>query len=172
MTHAIDDLDIEIIDILSADGRASASEIAQRIGKVSERTIRNRIAALLESRQIVISAIPDSTLTQPGVEAEVMIDVRPGCVESVAAVLAEYDQVGYLAATTGDFSLIASVFGDTNTDLLDFAETHIAQAEGVRRVNINLVMRLYKVFGTRTTALSKDSGASPPRLRRRNLRVK
>ncbi|MCY4137623.1 MAG: AsnC family transcriptional regulator, partial [Rhodobacteraceae bacterium] len=84
MSQQIDDLDREIIEHLTVDGRASASEIAQRIGKVSERTIRNRISALLQSRQIVIGAIPDPVITEPGVHAEVLIDVEPGLIDKVA----------------------------------------------------------------------------------------
>ncbi len=157
VSQQIDDLDREIIEHLTVDGRASASEIAQRIGKVSERTIRNRISALLQSRQIVIGAIPDPIIAEPGVQADVLIDVEPGMIDKVAAALAEYDQVGYLAATTGDYSLNASIFAETNAELLDFAEKHVAKSEGVRRINISLVMRLYKVFNTRTTALSRES---------------
>ena len=152
MSQQIDDLDREIIEHLTVDGRASASEIAQRIGKVSERTIRNRISALLQSRQIVIGAIPDPIIAEPGVQAEVLIDVEPGMIDKVAAALAEFDQVTYLAATTGEYSLNASIFAESNTELLDFA-----RSDGVRRINISLIMRLYKVFNTRTTALSSDS---------------
>ena len=78
-------------------------------------------------------------------------------IDKVAAALAEFDQVIYLAATTGEYSLNASIFAESNTELLDFAERHVARSDGVRRINISLIMRLYKVFNTRTTALSSDS---------------
>ena len=159
MGQQIDDLDREIIEHLALDGRASASDIAQRIGKATERTVRNRIAALLQSRQIVISAIPDPIIAEPGVQAEVLIDVEPGKIDEVAAALAEFDQVGYLAATTGDYGLSASIVAETNAELLDFAERHVAKSDGVRKINISLIMRLYKVFNTRTTALSRDARA-------------
>ena len=77
--------------------------------------------------------------------------------DSDAATLAEFDQVGYLAATTGEYSLNASISAKTNAELLDFVERHIAKSDGVRRINISLIMRLYKVFNTRTTALGRDS---------------
>ena len=57
----LDDLDRTIIGLLTEDGRLSASEIAGKIGGVSERTVRNRITALLQSRMIVIGAIPQIT---------------------------------------------------------------------------------------------------------------
>ncbi|MGL6208331.1 MAG: Lrp/AsnC family transcriptional regulator [Paracoccaceae bacterium] len=156
---SLDAIDREIIAILSTDGRASAAEISQRIGKTSERTIRNRISSLLQSRQIVIGAIPDPTVAEPGVQAEVMIEIEPGRIAEVAAALGALDQVFYLAATTGEYGLSASIMGASNTELFEFAEARIAKAPGVRRINISLVMRLYKIFGTRTTALPDESAA-------------
>ena len=81
----LDDLDRTIITLLGVDGRLSASEVAARIGGVSERTVRNRITALLQSKMITIGAIPDPTAMGREVEADVMIEVAPGRVESVAS---------------------------------------------------------------------------------------
>lgn len=61
----LDDLDRSIIALLTEDGRLSASEISTRIGGVSERTVRNRISALLQNRHIVIGAIPDPRIPRP-----------------------------------------------------------------------------------------------------------
>ena len=73
--------------MLGVDGRLSASEVAMRIGGVSERTARNRISALLQSKMITIGAIPDPTAMGLEFQADVMIEVAPGMVESVAVVL-------------------------------------------------------------------------------------
>ena len=165
----LDDLDRTIVALLTEDGRLSASEIAIRIGDASERTVRNRIAALLQNRHIVIGAIPDPTAMGRDVQADLQIEVEPGRVEQVAAELGEYDEVGYLAATSGDFNLVAAVFFDTNAELLDFTENTIGKISGVRRVAINMILRMYKVFGTRTNALSRSAiqnGAAPRRARK------
>jgi Lrp/AsnC family transcriptional regulator, regulator for asnA, asnC and gidA len=151
----LDDLDRAVIAMLGEDGRLSASEIAQRIGNVSERTIRNRITALLQSKMIVIGAIPDPTAMGRDVQADVMIDVQPGMIESVAVALGEFDEVGYLASTTGRFNLSAAVFVATHADLQDFCETVIGSLPGVRRVEPWVILRMYKAFGTRTTALTE-----------------
>jgi Lrp/AsnC family transcriptional regulator, regulator for asnA, asnC and gidA len=151
----IDDLDRTVIAMLTEDGRLSASEIASRIGGVSERTIRNRISALLQNRHITIGAIPDPTSVGREVQADVFIEVQPGRVDEVASVLAEHDQVGYLAAITGEFNLSAAVFVATNADLLEFSERVIGRIPGVRRVVPCLILRMYKVYGTRTTALNR-----------------
>lgn len=151
----LDNLDRTIIAMLSEDGRLSASEIAQRIGGASERTIRNRITALLQSKMIVIGAIPDPTAMGREVQADIMIEVEPGMVEGVAVVLGEFDEVGYLAATAGPFNLTAAVAVATHADLQDFCENAIGSLPGVRRVEPWVILRMYKAFGTRTTALNE-----------------
>ena len=149
----LDDLDRKIIALLGVDGRLSASEVAARVGGVSERTARNRIAALLQSKMITIGAIPDPTAMGLEVQADVMIEVEPGMVETVAVALGDYDEVGYLATTTGRFNLSAAISVASQADLLDFCENAVGQLQGVRRVEPWVILRMYKAFGTPTTAL-------------------
>lgn len=151
----LDDLDRTIVTLLSVDGRLSASEVAARIGGVSERTVRNRISALLQNRMIIIGAIPDPTAMGREVQADVMIEVVPGMVERVAVALAEYDEIGYLAASSGQFNLTGALSVASHAELLDFCENTIGRLEGVRRVEPWVILRMYKAFGTRTTALTE-----------------
>lgn len=153
--YELDDLDRTIIGLLTEDGRLSASEIAAKIGTVSERTVRNRITALLQSKMIVIGAIPDPTAMGRDVQADLMIDVEPGRLEEVAIALGEYDEIGYLAATSGGFNMTGSLFVETHAALLDFCENVIGKIPGVRRVEPWVILRMYKAFGTRTTALNE-----------------
>jgi Lrp/AsnC family transcriptional regulator for asnA, asnC and gidA len=149
----LDDLDRKIIALLGVAGRLSASEVAARVGGVSERTARNRIAALLQSKMITIGAIPDPTAMGLEVQADVMIEVEPGMVETVAVALGDYDEVGYLATTTGRFNLSAAISVASQADLLDFCENAVGKLQGVRRVEPWVILRMYKAFGTPTTAL-------------------
>jgi len=154
----LDGLDRQIIGYLTEDGRLSASEIAGRLGTVSERTVRNRIAALLQNRHIVIGAIPDPTAMGDGLKADLMIEVAPGMVESVAIALGEHDEIGYLAAIAGPFSLTAAIVVPSHAALLEFCESTVARIPGVRKVEPWLILRMYKVFGTRTSATARDDG--------------
>ena len=157
----IDATDRQIIAILQEDGRLSASEVASRIGSIAERTVRNRIASLLQNRHIVIGAIQDPTTLGHEVQADILIETDPGQTESVAKQMVEYDQIGYLASMTGEYNLGASVSGISNSDIHEFIETKISTIPGVRRVNTSIVMRLFKIFGTRTnTAVKAFSGTS------------
>ncbi|MDH6232966.1 Lrp/AsnC family transcriptional regulator for asnA, asnC and gidA [Mesorhizobium soli] len=155
--YQVDDLDREIIGHLTEDGRLSAAEIAGRIGSVSERTVRNRIAALLQANMIVIGAIPDPVALGRDVQVELIIEVEPGRLDEVAILLAEYEEIGYLAATSGTSNLSASLFVTDHAALLDFIDQELGKLPGVKRVTSSVVLRLYKVFGTRTTALNRGT---------------
>ena len=155
--YLIDDLDRDIIRHLTEDGRLSAAEIAGRIGSVSERTIRNRIAGLLQAKMIVIGAIPDPVALGRDVQVELLIEVEPGKLEEVAIQLGEYDEIGYLAATSGTANLSASLFVADHAALLEFIDQELGKLPGVQRVTSSVVLRLYKVFGTRTTAITRGT---------------
>lgn len=155
----LDDLDHKIIAILQEDGRLSASEVAGRIGNIAERTVRNRIASLLQNKDIVVSAIPDPTKVGGDVQADLLIETAAGESDAVARRMVEFDQVGYLCAMTGEYNLGASIIANSNADLHEFIEAEISTIPGVRRVNTMMVMRLYKVFNTRTSAVGV-SGAT------------
>ena len=105
----------------------------------------------------MVSAIPDPTSVGLDVQADLLIETAPGEADTVAHRLAEFDQVSYLCAMTGEYNLGASVLADNNADLHHFIETEISTTPGVRRVNTMVVMRLYKVFNTRTTSHVKSS---------------
>jgi Lrp/AsnC family transcriptional regulator for asnA, asnC and gidA len=71
---------------------------------------------------ITIGAIPDPTAMGLEVQADVMIEVEPGMVESVAVALSDYHEVGYLATITGRFNLLAAISVASQADLLDFCD--------------------------------------------------
>lgn len=147
----LDKLDFEIIELLREDGRLSASEVAGRIGNIAERTVRNRIANLLQNNHIVISAIPDPTMVGQEVQADLLIETVPGQANEVARQMVEHDQISYLCAMAGQYNLGASVMAESNASLHEFIENEISTIEGVSRINTMIVMRLYKVFNTRTS---------------------
>lgn len=142
----LDEIDRKIVTLLSRDGRASAAEISNQIGEVSERTIRNRISSLLASGRVVIGAMIYPTIDETSVQADVTIDVAPGQIDVVARQIAQLRSVMYLASTTGRHALVASVIRPTLTDLHDYVERKIGKIEGVVAVEPNLVTRVYKFF--------------------------
>lgn len=110
---------------------------------------------MLQSRRIAIAVIPDPTAMGDGVKADLMIEVAPGQIETIAAALGEHDEVGYLASATGPWNLIASVMVADHAALFRFCETMVAALPGVRKVEPRITLKMYKVYGTRTTALNR-----------------
>ena len=155
-----DALDRAIITLLTTDGRLSASEVALRIGTVSERTVRNRISALIQNRLIVIGALQDPTAMGREFMADLIIEVAPGRLEEVAQALAAFEEVHYLAAMSGPNSLIASITLATHKQLLDFSESTVAGIPGVVRITSNVILRMYKTFGVRTSVHAAAAAAA------------
>ncbi len=120
--------------------------MSQQIGEVSERTIRNRITILLQSGRVQIGAIIYPGVNDSSVQADVGIDVQPGRIDEVARQLEPLDAVMYLASTMGEYALIATLVRPTLIELQDYVEAEIGKIPGVRRVNLNLVTRVYKFF--------------------------
>jgi DNA-binding Lrp family transcriptional regulator len=55
--YEIDEKDVKIVNLLLEDGRMTASDIARKIGDISERAVRYRIDRMVEEGVIRVSAI-------------------------------------------------------------------------------------------------------------------
>ncbi len=69
----LDDLDRAIVSAMSNNGRMSPAEIAERVGDVTERTIRNRLKTLIEKRLIYMATIPDPRAMGDSLHAEALL---------------------------------------------------------------------------------------------------
>lgn len=151
----LDDIDLQIIDLLIEDGRRSAAEIAQIVVGVTERTVRNRIYALIEKKIIQISAIPDPIALGLTAIADVFIEVEPGSLYEVAEKLVAYDNISYVACSTGDSDISLQVVAQTNAELFAFVTDELSRISGVRKVTTSIVPVILKRFGYRTRSIIK-----------------
>ena len=125
--------DWKIIALLNEDGRMPSAEIARRLGKVSARTVTNRIEALTGKGIINIRAIVNPEKVGYGVLADVFIEVEPGQVREVAEGVAEFPQVSYVACATGDTDVSISVRARNIEELFNFVTEKVGNIPGVRR---------------------------------------
>ena len=109
----MDDLDINIIDILQKDGRASNAKIARGVG-VSEGTIRRRLKKLIGDNTIQIVALPEPSKLGYTTEAMIALQVDPGKIEDVAAALSKSTQTVNVSITTGAFDDGEVITGSTS----------------------------------------------------------
>ena len=112
----LDDLDRQIIAALQANGREPFRPMAGRLG-VSEATIRNRYARLVDGGVLAVSAI-----TNPiglGYDAMAMLGLGvEGPPERVADELATWDEAIYVVIVAGRFDLLVEVVARDRHDLL------------------------------------------------------
>lgn len=156
----IDEVDLAIIDFLIEDGRMSCEEIAARIGDISARAVRYRMNAMIEHDVIQVSAIPDPQALGLSVIADVYIEVEPGSVFDVGNRLASYDNVVYVACSTGDRDISIQVAAHTNSELFAFVADEVGNIPGVRKTTTSITPMVLKRFGYKASALARPVSPS------------
>ncbi|MQG07461.1 MAG: Lrp/AsnC family transcriptional regulator [SAR202 cluster bacterium] len=140
----MDDLDVNIINLLQLDGRASNAKIAREAG-VSEGTIRRRLKKLIENGYLSVIAIPNLDRLGFATTAMIGIQTEPGMSEKVATTIAELEQAHYVAVTTGSFDVFVWVGTDTAENLGSFLREQVGVINGVQRtetfVNLSIKKR-------------------------------
>lgn len=153
--YKLDEMDLAIVDALGDNGRLSPSEIALKIGDISERTVRTRLAALIENKLIYVGAMSDPSALESNVLADVVVDVEPGKVSEVADRLVDYECINYVAITSGGYSIALAMSAKTNLELIEFVDTVIGKIPGVRATNVVILLSILKTFGWTTKSAEK-----------------
>lgn len=131
-SDAVDELDLQIIDLLQLDARSSNRRIAAELG-VSEGTVRARIRRMEDEKVIRITGIAHPAAFGMGVSAYVGFDVDGGKVNKVAQRLLDIDQVSMVMTSLGDYDLLAVVVAPSREALVDFVLDDLGSIPGVRR---------------------------------------
>jgi len=143
MNH-LDKLDLGIITHLQKDGRKAYTEIAKEL-KVSEGTVRNRVARLIEDKVIQIVGMADPYELGYDAPAMVGVSVHPPLLEEAAKKLAALPQVSYLVLVSGEFDLLVEVMCRDRDHLTTTLNEQIRTIEGVTRTQTLLILHTYKM---------------------------
>lgn len=143
MNNQLDHIDEAIISLLRSDGRTSNAEIARRIG-VSEGTIRNRLARLIDDDFVRIVAVTNHYKLGYHIDTFVAIDADIDKITDVANRLSEMDEVRYVSIATGIYSLICAVSFKSQEDIYRFITEKLAPIPGVRKADTAHVLRVVK----------------------------
>jgi Lrp/AsnC family transcriptional regulator, regulator for asnA, asnC and gidA len=140
----LDSIDRDIIHQLQIDGRKSFTDMARILG-MSEGTIRNRVARLLDERVIQIVGMIDPS--QLGFDAPAMIgvQVQPSLLEEVARVVAAFSEVSYLIMVSGEYDLFVEVLCKDRDHLGKFLYGKLSLVPGILRTQTFLTLRTYKM---------------------------
>lgn len=140
----LDETDIGILEILRKNARTHFLGIAKKL-RVSESTIRKRVKELEKSGIIKkYSAIVEPSKLGYGSVALVGIDVKPEKFLEVARRLTEYENVKFVATSTGDHMIMTEIWMENSNDLRDFISAKIESMEGVTRTCPAILMERLK----------------------------
>jgi Lrp/AsnC family transcriptional regulator, regulator for asnA, asnC and gidA len=142
--YEIDNTDKKIINLLMEDGRMPASEMARRIGGISERVIRYRIERIVKEGYIKISAITNPKSLGYLVTADVFLEVESGAILDVAKKATEYDCVSYVACSIGERDISIQIVGHDTNEVYQFVTNIIGKIPGVRKTTTSIVPLILK----------------------------
>ncbi len=142
--YEIDKTDIKIINLLMEDGRMPASEMARRIGGISERAVRYRIERIVKEGYIQISAINNPKSFGYSVTADVFLEVESNAIIEVAKKVSEYDCVSYVACSIGENDISIQIVAHDTDEVYQFVTEIVGKIPGVRKTNTSIVPLVLK----------------------------
>lgn len=134
----LDDLDLDIVRILSDDGRTSYSEMSKTLG-VSVGTVRNRVNHMRATGTLYFNVWLDPHRSGIGVHATLLLKVHAGRLPEVISRLIDLDETGYVATLAGEHDLIADAFCRDVAHFRRLVHDEIQTIEGVIEVRSYVV---------------------------------
>jgi Lrp/AsnC family transcriptional regulator, regulator for asnA, asnC and gidA len=139
----LDEMDKRIVRVLQKNARTPNTEIARALG-VTETTIRNRVARLLDDKQIGVVAVVNPEATEATISAFLEISLHPKNLDAVVDKLRGRGEVRYLGLTLGRAQIIIEAFFRDHEHLLAFQTGVVATLPGVTAVETAIVVRVAK----------------------------
>jgi Lrp/AsnC family transcriptional regulator for asnA, asnC and gidA len=139
----IDEIDSQIIEILSKDGRTPFAQIAQRM-QVSTGMIRQRYHRLVEEGVLQVVAVTNPTLMGFNTMAQIEVKADVSRLEEIAEEVGTFEEVTYLVLLSGSYDLHIEVVCRDTDHLLDFLTNKLHSVEGVRDSETFIYLRIAK----------------------------
>lgn len=142
--YNFDKTDIKIVNLLLEDGRMSASEIARRIGDISERAARYRIERMVNEGVVKISAVAKPQAFGLTTIADVWMEVESDHILSVAKRMAEFDNISYVACGIGESDVSIQIVAKDTAEIYHFVTEVVRKVPGVRKTTTSIVPLILK----------------------------
>lgn len=139
----IDELDQQLIEILSKDARTSNRRIAADLG-VTEGTVRGRIRRLQKDRLIAFTAITSFELADTTKMAFVGVQVEVDRVREIAEKVADLPDINAVMVTMGRFNITAICLFNELYRLHEIASEQILSIDGVHHVETSIAVKTLK----------------------------
>lgn len=142
--YNFDKTDVKIVNILLEDGRKPASEVARRIGDISERAVRYRIDRMISDGIIQISAVAKPQAFGLNTIADVWMEVESDRILDVANKMAEFDNVSYVACGIGESDVSIQIVAKDTAEIYQFITEVVRKVPGVRKTTTSIVPLIIK----------------------------
>ena len=136
-------LDANIITLLQSNGRRTNTDLAS-ILNVTEGTIRNRIARLIEAGILKFEVWADPIRIGYQTYAFIEIQANPPQMEAVGEHLARFREVIFVGLCTGSFDIHVAALFTSNEHMFDFITKQLNHVDGVLRASTSSVLRIIK----------------------------
>ncbi|WP_369053425.1 Lrp/AsnC family transcriptional regulator [Kineococcus terrestris] len=127
----LDGVDQQIVAALQTDGRETFQRIADDLD-LNESSVRRRYERLRANGCLDVLTLVQSAALGMGAETLVQVTVDPGRLEAVAAELAGFPFVRYLALMLDENSLLCELIMPNSRDLRGFMTGPLSRMRGVR----------------------------------------
>ncbi|HET9908686.1 MAG TPA: Lrp/AsnC family transcriptional regulator [Anaerolineales bacterium] len=142
--YNFDKTDIKIVNLLLEDGRMSASEIARRIGNISERAARYRIERMVNEGVVRISAVAKPQAFGLTTIADVWMEVESDHILAVAKRMVEFDNISYVACGIGESDVSIQIVAKDTAEIYHFVTEVVRKVPGVRKTTTSIVPLILK----------------------------
>lgn len=142
--YNFDKIDVKIVNILLEDGRIPASEIARRIGDISERAVRYRIDRMVTEGVVRVSAVAKPQAFGLTTIADVWLEVESDRIVEVAKRMAEFDNVSYVACGIGETDVSIQIVAKDTAEVYHFVTEVVRKVPGVRKTTTSIVPLIIK----------------------------
>ena len=143
MALTLDKTDRAIIRALKTDGRMPFSTIAAQLG-VSPGMIRQRVQRLMDGGALQFAAVTHPLKTGYHTMALIGVKADGQRLKEIARQIAEFEEVIYLAITSGTYNFLVEVTCIDNADLLKFLTEKLYGVEGVREAETFIYLDIVK----------------------------
>lgn len=142
--YNFDKTDVRIVNVLLEDGRTPASEIARRIGDISERAVRYRIDRMVTEGVIRISAVAQPQAFGLTTIADIWMEVESDRILEVAKKMTEFDNISYVACGIGESDVSIQVVAKDTAEIYHFVTEVVRKVPGVRKTTTSIVPLILK----------------------------
>ena len=139
-----DKIDVKIVNLLLEDGRMPASEIARRLGDISERAVRYRIDRMVNEGVVRISAVARPQVFGLTTIADVWMEVESDRILEVARKMTEFDNVSYVACGIGESDVSIQIVAKDTAEIYQFVTEVVRKVPGVRKTTTSIVPLILK----------------------------